>query len=101
MPFEIVRKDLSEVTADAVVRFVNTGTGVRVLHRGSLPPGMAKELEFVFTPRSAVVIEVTLPQSGVVIGASLSAGADGGGPGTLRIGGHRVAEDELARDIGR
>ena len=62
MPFEIVRKDLSEVTADAVVRFVNTGTGVRVLHRGSLPPGMAKELEFVFTPRSAVVIEVTLPQ---------------------------------------
>ena len=65
MPFEIVRKDLSEVTADAVVRFVNTGTGVRVFHRGSFPPClMAKELEFAFTPRAVVLIEVSLPQGG-------------------------------------
>ena len=65
MPFEIVRQNLCEVTADAVVRFVNTGAGVRVLHRGNLPPGfMAKELEFAFTPRAVVLIEVSLPQGG-------------------------------------
>ncbi len=65
MPFEIVRQNLSEVIADAVVRFVNTGTGVRVLHRGSLPTGFtAKELEFAFTPRAVVLIEVSLSQGG-------------------------------------
>ena len=65
MPFEIVRQNLCEVTADAVVRFVSTGTGVRVLHRGSLPPGfMAKELEFAFTPKAVILIEVSLPQGG-------------------------------------
>ena len=63
--FEIVRQNLCEVTADAVVRFVSTGTGVRVLHRGSLPPGfMAKELEFAFTPKAVILIEVSLPQGG-------------------------------------
>lgn len=63
MPLEIVRKDLSEVTADAVVSFVNSGVeegAVRVDHQQSFPAGCEIEQR---TCQAAVLIKVIMPQN--------------------------------------
>ena len=67
MPLEIVRKDLSEVTADAVVSFVNSGVeegAVRVDHQQSFPAGCEIEQR---TCQAAVLIEVIMPQNAAVL----------------------------------
>ena len=63
MPLEIVRKDLSEVTADAVVSFVNSGVeegAVRVDHQHSFPAGCEIEQR---SCHAAVLINVIMPQN--------------------------------------
>lgn len=63
MPLEIVRKDLSEVTADAVVSFVNSGVeegAVRVDHQQSFPAGCEIEQR---TCQAAALIEVIMQQN--------------------------------------
>ena len=85
--------------------FCGTGTGVRVLHRGSLPPGfMAKELEFAFTPKAVILIEVSLLQGGdgefnpaLLLTQAYRQALTAAVRGTLRVGRHLVAEVQFTR----